>query len=57
MIQLIFWTIIAASGNGTHSSYTHVQYDWRVLTVHNTMESCQTAAKQLALSKYQCIIK
>lgn len=57
MIQLVVWTIIAAHGNGTNAAYSHIHYDWRVLTVHNTVEGCLATAKQLGIAKYSCVAK
>ena len=49
---LIIWTIVGLSGR------TPDKYDWRVLTEHRSLESCEDAAKKLGYTytaTYRCV--
>lgn len=53
---LIIWTIVGLSGRTPEAS--HAKYDWRVLTEHRSLESCEDAAKKLGYTStatYRCV--
>lgn len=56
---LIIWTIVGFSG-AKHSTaeQTWERKDWRVLTEHRSLESCEDAAKKLGYTStatYRCM--
>ena len=52
---LIIYTVVAMTGQ---NSFSMVQaHDWRYLTTHYTLESCQAAAKSMGITaeRYRCV--
>ena len=52
---LMIWTVVAAAGgNSVNKAY----YEWRPIGEFKTMDSCQEAARQLALTNnFRCVTK
>lgn len=55
LYTLIIWTVVGVGGT---SSSVYDRYDWRALTTHASIESCEQAARTLGYTsgvKYRCI--
>ena len=51
MTALYFWAVVAATNGGYQKNY-----EWRYMGEFMSIQACHTAAKNLTLANYRCIV-